>query len=142
MYGDKPSMGWRDVLDVIEEEKEVTKIIGDEEIKTKQTWKYLKLGGYQYVSYSEVRERAHDLGKALLELGVEKGAVWNIYAATRCVGAIDLGICVLILEQSHMAMDAACLRCCIRYDRYSVRYDGRDWPNPFPQRTRMHRDIH
>jgi long-chain acyl-CoA synthetase len=83
MYGDKPSMGWRDVLDVIEEEKEVTKIIGDEEVKAKQTWKYLKLGGYQYVSYSEVRERAHDLGKALLELGVEKGAVWNIYAATR-----------------------------------------------------------
>jgi long-chain acyl-CoA synthetase len=81
-------MGWRDVLDVIEEEKEVTKTIDGKETKEMKKWKYFKLGSYQYVTYVEVKERAHDIGKALLELGIEKGAVWNIYAATRCVSAV------------------------------------------------------
>jgi long-chain acyl-CoA synthetase len=91
-------MGWRDVLDVIEEEKELTKTIGGEEVKAKQTWKYLKLGGYQYVSYIEVRKRAHDMGKGLLELGVERGAVWNIYATTRYVSVINPNVHMLTLK--------------------------------------------
>ncbi|PVF94702.1 acetyl-CoA synthetase-like protein [Serendipita vermifera] len=82
VYGNKPSMGWRDVLDIIEEEKEVTKTVNGKAIKEKKKWSYFKLGGYQYVSYIEVREKAHAIAKAMLELGVEKGAVWNIYAST------------------------------------------------------------
>ncbi|PVF94704.1 acetyl-CoA synthetase-like protein [Serendipita vermifera] len=82
VHGDKPSMGWREVVDVIEEEKEVTKTIDGKEVKENKKWKYFKLGEYQYVSYIEVRERAHDIAKALLELGIEKGEIWNIYAST------------------------------------------------------------
>jgi long-chain acyl-CoA synthetase len=85
VHGDKYSMGWRDVLDIIEEEKEVTKTIDGKEVKEMKKWKYFKLGEYQYVTYIEVKERAHDMAKALLELGIEKGAVWNIYASTRYV---------------------------------------------------------
>jgi long-chain acyl-CoA synthetase len=88
VHGDKPSMGWREVIDVIEESKEVTKTINGRETKENKTWKYFKLGGYQYISYIEVRERAHDIAKALLELGIEKGDIWNIYATTRWVNLI------------------------------------------------------
>lgn len=41
-HGDRPAFGWRDVLDIIEEEKEVIKTIGGEEIKQMKTWKYFK----------------------------------------------------------------------------------------------------
>ncbi|PVF94705.1 acetyl-CoA synthetase-like protein [Serendipita vermifera] len=82
VHGEKPCMGWREVVDVIEEKKEVTKTIDGKVVKETKKWDYFKLGGYQYVSYTEVRERAHNIAKALLELGVEKGDTWNIYATT------------------------------------------------------------
>lgn len=73
VHGDKPSMGWREVVDVIEEEKEVTKTIDGKEVKENKKWKYFK-----------------DIAKALLELGIEKGEIWNIYASTRCVASVFL----------------------------------------------------
>jgi long-chain acyl-CoA synthetase len=84
-YGDKPSMGWRDILDVIEEEKEITKTVDGKEVKEKRKWNYFKLGGFQYVSYIQVRQKSHNIAKALLELGIERSAVWNIYATTRYI---------------------------------------------------------
>lgn len=81
-HGERPAMGWRDILEVIEEEKEITKTIDGKETKQKKVWKYFKLSSYQYISYIELRQRAIDIAKGLLELGVNKGEVWNIYAST------------------------------------------------------------
>ncbi|PVF94697.1 hypothetical protein CPB86DRAFT_876184 [Serendipita vermifera] len=48
VHGDKLSMGWRDILDTIEEEKEVTKTVDGKETKEMKKWKYFKLGAYQH----------------------------------------------------------------------------------------------
>jgi long-chain acyl-CoA synthetase len=49
-YGDKSSMGWHDILDVIEEEKEITRNVDGKEVKEKRKWKYFKLGEFPYSS--------------------------------------------------------------------------------------------
>lgn len=38
-YGDKRASGYRDVVKVVEEEKEVTKTVEGKEVKEKKTWK-------------------------------------------------------------------------------------------------------
>jgi long-chain acyl-CoA synthetase len=38
-YGDKRAAGYRDVVKVVEEEKEVTKTVEGKEVKEKKTWK-------------------------------------------------------------------------------------------------------
>jgi long-chain acyl-CoA synthetase len=82
VHGDKPAMGWRDVLEVVEEEKEVTKTIDGKETKSMKKWKYFRLSGYKYINYIELRDNAIDIAKGLLELGINRGDIFNVYAAT------------------------------------------------------------
>lgn len=83
VHGDKKAMGWRDVLEIVEEEKEVVKTIEGKETKQMKTWKYFRLSEYKYINYIEVRNNAIELGKGLLELGLNRGDIFNVYAATR-----------------------------------------------------------
>src|ERR1043166_8210520 len=48
-YVTKNAMGTRKTEKVIEEEKEVTKIVNGEEIKEKKKWKFFKLSGYKWL---------------------------------------------------------------------------------------------
>jgi long-chain acyl-CoA synthetase len=82
-YGTRDALGWREVADEIEEEKEVTKTVGGKEVKEKKKWKYFKLGKYQYHNYVEVQEIVTEVARGLVELGVGKDDVFNVYAATR-----------------------------------------------------------
>jgi long-chain acyl-CoA synthetase len=75
-------MGWRDILEVVEEEKEIVKTIDGKETKSMKTWKYFKLSEYKYISYTELRNNAVDIAKGLLELGINRGDIFNVYAAT------------------------------------------------------------
>jgi long-chain acyl-CoA synthetase len=84
-YGTRDALGWREVVDEIEEEKEVTKTVGGKEVKEKKKWKYFKLGKYQYHNYVEVQEIVTEVARGLVELGVGKDDVFNVYAATRYV---------------------------------------------------------
>ena len=84
-WGTKDALGTRDVLSIVEEEKEIKKGDGKTE---KKLWKYFELGPYKYMNFIEVKERATKLAMGLLELGVEKGAVFNIYAQTACVTSV------------------------------------------------------
>lgn len=76
-------MGTRPIVETIEEEKEVVKTIGGKEHKEMKTWKYFKLGAFEWIDYVELRDRATDMAKGLLELGANREEVFNIYAATR-----------------------------------------------------------
>jgi long-chain acyl-CoA synthetase len=82
-YGQKRAVGWREIEDEIEEEKEVTKTVGGKEVKEKKKWKYFKLGPYQYHTFVEVKELVAEVSRGLVELGVGKGDVFNVYASTR-----------------------------------------------------------
>jgi long-chain acyl-CoA synthetase len=82
-HGTKRALGWRDIVDVHEEEKEVKKIVGGKEVTEKKIWKYFQLSDYKYISFVEVQERVSEVARGLHHYGVTKDDVFNIYAATR-----------------------------------------------------------
>ncbi|GAB5587267.1 long-chain fatty acid-CoA ligase [Umbelopsis nana] len=81
-FGDKEALGFRNVVDIIEEEKEVVKIVNGEERKEMKKWKYFQLSEFQYVGYRKMSEIAHDIGAGLAHLGLKKGSKLEIFAAT------------------------------------------------------------
>jgi long-chain acyl-CoA synthetase len=82
-YGDRRAIGWRDIVDIHEEEKEVTKVVGGKEVKEKKTWKYFQLSDYKYLSFIDVKTRASEISRGLVKLGISSDDVFNIYAQTR-----------------------------------------------------------
>ena len=64
------------------EEKEVKKMVDGKEVTQKKTWKYFQLSDYSYISFVDFREMAFNIARGLLEIGVEKGKVCNVFAAT------------------------------------------------------------
>lgn len=82
-HGSRKALGWREVKDVIEEEKEVTKIVDGQEVKEKKKWKYFELSPYRYLSFIEVKEAVSEAARGLIHLGVTPEDVFNIYSQTR-----------------------------------------------------------
>lgn len=84
-HGSRPAVGWRDIVNTIEEEKEVTKVVEGKEVKEKKKWKYFELSPYKYLSFIEVKEAVSEVARGLVHLGVTDKDVFNIYAQTRYV---------------------------------------------------------
>ncbi|KAF8486866.1 long-chain-fatty-acid-CoA-ligase [Russula ochroleuca] len=82
VHGERNAYGIRDIIDIVEEQKEVTKMVGGKEVKETKTWKYFHLSEYKYISYLEFKSGVSEVSRGLLKLGVEKNDVFNIYAAT------------------------------------------------------------
>jgi long-chain acyl-CoA synthetase len=82
-HGTKPALGWRDIVDIHEEEKDVKKMVDGKEVTEKKKWKYFQLSDYKYLSYVEVEVAVSELGRALVHLGVGTDDVINIYCQTR-----------------------------------------------------------
>ncbi|KAI9455375.1 long-chain-fatty-acid-CoA-ligase [Russula earlei] len=81
-YGERKAFGYREIVDIIEEQKEVTKIVGGEEVKENKTWKYFHLSDYKYITFVEFKTVVSEVARGLLKLGVQKNDVFNIYAQT------------------------------------------------------------
>jgi len=84
-HGSRDAFGWRNVVKVHEEEKEVKKTVGGQEVTETKKWKYFELSDFEYISFLEVEERVLELARGLLHHGILKTDVFNIYAQTRCV---------------------------------------------------------
>lgn len=83
VHGNKNALGWRDIVNVHEEQKDVKKVVDGKEVTEKKTWKYFELSHYKYLNYIQVKEAACEIAQGLVDLGVGKGEVFNVYAATR-----------------------------------------------------------
>lgn len=81
-YGDKNAIGYRDVVDIHVEEKEIIKNVGGKEVKEKKKWSYFQLSEFKYLSFAELRKTSEAIGRALADLGLKKGDIFNIYAST------------------------------------------------------------
>ncbi|KAI8139834.1 hypothetical protein BJV82DRAFT_625176 [Fennellomyces sp. T-0311] len=81
-FGDKRAFGFRKVEQIIEEEKEIVKIVKGEEQKTTKTWKYFQLSGYHYLSYNAASKLAHEIGCGFVHLGLTNKAKVEIFAPT------------------------------------------------------------
>lgn len=76
------AIGWRNILKVHEEQKEVKKTVNGKEVTETKTWKYFELGDYQYLSYVDFEATVSQAGRALASLGIAADNVFNIYAST------------------------------------------------------------
>ncbi len=83
VHGERKAYGYRDIIDTVEEQKEVTKIIGGKEVKETKIWRYFHLSDYKYISYLEFKSGVSEVSRGLLKLDIKKGDVFNIYAQTR-----------------------------------------------------------
>ncbi|EIN05243.1 acetyl-CoA synthetase-like protein [Punctularia strigosozonata HHB-11173 SS5] len=81
-HGTKKALGWHDVVDIIKEEKEVTKNVGGKEVKETKKWKYFQLSNYKYLNYLEVQEAVSEVARGLVDLGVTADDTFNVYAST------------------------------------------------------------
>ncbi|KAJ7703899.1 long-chain-fatty-acid-CoA-ligase [Mycena rosella] len=81
-HGTRDALGWRDVVDIHEEAKEVKKIVDGKEVTETKKWKYFQLSDYKYISYVGLREKVSEIARGLVDLGITTEDVCNIYAAT------------------------------------------------------------
>lgn len=81
-FPNRPLMGWRDVVRMHDEQKEVTKKVDGKEVKETKTWQYYELSNYKYLTYNEFEERIQHASSGLVNLGLSNETRFNIYAAT------------------------------------------------------------
>ncbi|KZP33123.1 acetyl-CoA synthetase-like protein [Athelia psychrophila] len=81
-HGTKDAFGWRDIVDVHHEEKEVKKIVGGKEVTEKKQWQYFELSDYKYISFLEIQTRVSELARGLVHYGITSDNVFNMYAST------------------------------------------------------------
>ncbi|ORZ06831.1 hypothetical protein BCR41DRAFT_373940 [Lobosporangium transversale] len=76
-FGDKDSMGWRDIVKVHKVEKQSA----NPEEKPK-TWMTYELSDYKWMTYRQAKDYADQIGLGLKRLGVDKGDCILIFAST------------------------------------------------------------
>ena len=81
-HGNRNALGWREVVNIVEEEKEVIKVVDGKEIVEKKKWKYFELSDYKYMTYLDVQTAVSEIGRGLVNLSIAGGDVFNIYAQT------------------------------------------------------------
>ncbi|KAJ7123614.1 long-chain-fatty-acid-CoA-ligase [Mycena epipterygia] len=81
-HGTRDALGWREIVDVHEEAKEVKKFVDGKEVTETKKWKYFQLSDYQYISYVQLRDQVSEVARGLADLGITSDDVFNIFAAT------------------------------------------------------------
>ncbi|KAH7101477.1 long-chain-fatty-acid-CoA-ligase [Auriculariales sp. MPI-PUGE-AT-0066] len=81
-FGDKPALGWRDVIEVINDERDVDKVVEGKKVVERKTWQYFRMSGYQYISFKQLRDIVQSVARGLVDLGVQRTDILNIFAAT------------------------------------------------------------
>ncbi|EIW76882.1 long-chain-fatty-acid-CoA-ligase [Coniophora puteana RWD-64-598 SS2] len=81
-HGTKDAVGWRDVLDIHEEAKEVKKVVGGKEVTETKKWKYFELSEYRYHTFVDFQSRVSELARGLVKHGMTREDVFNVYSQT------------------------------------------------------------
>ncbi|GJJ11355.1 hypothetical protein Clacol_005587 [Clathrus columnatus] len=95
-YGTKDAFGWRDIVAVHEEVKQVPKVVNGKKVMEDKTWQYYELSDFKYLSFVQMSERVHDVAKGLIEVGFKPKDIFNIYAATSLEWRLLFESCMLI----------------------------------------------
>ncbi|KZP33141.1 long-chain-fatty-acid-CoA-ligase [Athelia psychrophila] len=81
-YKDNRAFGWREIVEVHSEEKDVSKTVDGKVQTVKKKWQYFELSGYKYISFAEVQTRVSELARGLVHYGITSDNVFNMYAST------------------------------------------------------------
>ncbi|KAF9192693.1 long-chain fatty acid-CoA ligase [Haplosporangium sp. Z 767] len=76
------AIGYRKVVKMIEEEKEITKMVGGAPVKEKKIWKYFKLSGYSWLTYKDTKAVVDSIGCGFRKWGIEPKEKITVFGAT------------------------------------------------------------
>ncbi|KAF8548649.1 acetyl-CoA synthetase-like protein [Imleria badia] len=79
-HGSRDAVGWRNIICIHEEEKEVKKTVGGKEVTETKKWKYFELSDFEYISFFPRRSGAGVGARTGVHHGILKTDVFNIYA--------------------------------------------------------------
>jgi len=82
-FADKPCLGYRDLIKIHKEVKEVATKVEGETKMVKKDWFYEERSAYKWLSYKEVDAKVKLIANALLELGLKENSRLGIYCNTR-----------------------------------------------------------
>lgn len=82
--GERNAMGWRDLLEIHKEVKQVKKVVDGKETMVDKEWLFFENSTYHYITYPKLLKLITDYGKGLVELGVKPSQEHklHIFAAT------------------------------------------------------------
>ncbi|RUP48038.1 hypothetical protein BC936DRAFT_145048 [Jimgerdemannia flammicorona] len=83
-FGDRNLFGYRKLERMVEEEKEVKKIVDGVEKTEIKKWKFFQLSGYYYYSYKDASKITHEVGAGLRKFGLGTEDKLEIFASTSC----------------------------------------------------------
>ncbi|PPR07077.1 hypothetical protein CVT24_010978 [Panaeolus cyanescens] len=105
-YGERYSaVAWRDVIRIHEEQKEVVKVVAGKEVKETKVWKLAELGPYQFINYVEFDKKIKSVAAGLIQLGIKKEHVVNIYSQTSVNWQLLSHACILLSTTIATAYD-------------------------------------
>ncbi|KAJ7060732.1 long-chain-fatty-acid-CoA-ligase [Mycena amicta] len=81
-HGTRDAIGWRDILQIVQENKEVKTVVDGEEFTETKTWKYFQLSDFKYISFVQLLDRVSEVARGLVDIGITTEDVFNIYAET------------------------------------------------------------
>ncbi|CCD24864.1 long-chain-fatty-acid--CoA ligase NDAI_0E00480 [Naumovozyma dairenensis CBS 421] len=83
-WGNRNAMGWRDIIEIHEEQKTVKKLIDGKETSVEKTWLYYELSPYHYTTFKQLITIMNHLGKGLNKIGLNPNTEdkLHIYAST------------------------------------------------------------
>ncbi|KAJ3029377.1 UNVERIFIED_CONTAM: long-chain fatty acid-CoA ligase [Siphonaria sp. JEL0065] len=80
---DREMFGQRQIINIIEEEKEVTKKVpGGGEVKEVKKWQFYEMGPYEWMTWGQAEVKIHCYGSGLRALGLKAYDKVTIYADT------------------------------------------------------------
>jgi long-chain acyl-CoA synthetase len=82
-FGNLNAVGTRTLKTVHTEVKKIKRVVDGKDEVSEKTWKYFELSEYRYLTFNEYKKKALDLGSGLRKLGLVKGDMVHLFAATR-----------------------------------------------------------
>ena len=132
------TLGLRDTIRVVEEEKEVTKVIVGKEVTKKKLWKCFELSDYKCLSFTKIKEAISEIPRALIDLDITKDDVFKAYAQTRCVApAWSAGTyCHCLGEEGLPHLTSPILSAHSRTPSFFQLFSNISFPSPMVKRTK------
>lgn len=83
-HSSRNCMGWRDLLEVHNEKKTITKVVDGEEQQVEKNWTFYEYSTYKYSTFKETLVAIKALSKGLAEIGLKPNQTdkLHIYAST------------------------------------------------------------
>ena len=82
-YGDAPCMGSRKLIKTHVEKKMIPRIVNGEQTEVEKQWVFYEFGPFEFISFVQYKKRVDAVGAGLLNLGLKKGDLVHVFAATR-----------------------------------------------------------